>query len=216
MRVEPKKGEKNFVVGARNLRKRVICFSVRVSANQQEKYHIKFKKNNNHYAIDCNAYSKTPVTRAYECRNVEAGTVVTFFIALVAPSTEIGGKPIFDFSSYYFGEKSIFQHIETGSLGNVTEATIENRSFMFHEATNLKVVDIETNETTNMKGMFKDAKNFNSPINEWDVSQVEDMSEMFRGATLFNQNLSNWNVNHDTNVEGMYQECGIDEKKHHQ
>ena len=194
MRVHPKASERNFMREAKNQRKRVICFSVRISSSKQEKYDIKFKKyDNTFFGTDCDAYRKTvPVKRINECKNVEPGDVVTFFLAL--PPPEIGGKPIFDFSSYYFGEKLISQHIETGNLGNVTEATIKNRSFMFQEATNLIFLDIETNDTINMNGMFKDAKNFNSPINEWDVSKVEDMSEMFRGAESFNQPLDEWKL----------------------
>ena len=45
-----------------------------------------------------------------------------------------------------------------------------------------------------------DAKSFNQPLNNWDVSKVTNMSYMFRGARSFNQPLDNWNV---SNVREM-------------
>ena len=44
--------------------------------------------------------------------------------------------------------------------------------------------------------MFKNAKAFNQPLNNWDVSNVQsssldnNMDQMFNGATVFNQDLS--------------------------
>ena len=38
-----------------------------------------------------------------------------------------------------------------------------------------------------MVGMFKFAKTFNQPLNNWDVSNVENMNEIFEFAESFNQ-----------------------------
>ena len=52
-----------------------------------------------------------------------------------------------------------------------------------------------------MRRMFKNAKAFNQPLNNWDVSNVRygndsnsNMEQMFNGATVFNQDLSGWCV----------------------
>jgi len=43
--------------------------------------------------------------------------------------------------------------------------------------------------------MFDNAKNFNQPVENWDVSSVTDMINMFNNATSFtNHDLSKWNV----------------------
>ena len=45
-----------------------------------------------------------------------------------------------------------------------------------------------------MKKMFGWAKEFNQPLNNWNVSNVTDMGAIFYEAEKFNQNISNWNV----------------------
>lgn len=57
--------------------------------------------------------------------------------------------------------------------------------------------------------MFADARSFNQPLDEWDVSLArggffsifarKGMFGMFRGAALFNQPLSTWSVGQDLN-----------------
>ncbi len=43
-----------------------------------------------------------------------------------------------------------------------------------------------------MSEMFAYCKNFNQPLNNWDVSSVANMSEMFAYCKNFNQPLNNW------------------------
>ena len=45
-----------------------------------------------------------------------------------------------------------------------------------------------------MGSMFRSAKTFNQPLNNWDVSKVENMTGMFRGAKNFNQPLDKWDL----------------------
>ena len=45
-----------------------------------------------------------------------------------------------------------------------------------------------------MSGMFCDAKNFNRPLQNWNVSNVTSMESMFQMAESFNRPLHNWNV----------------------
>lgn len=42
--------------------------------------------------------------------------------------------------------------------------------------------------------MFYNARNFNTDISTWDVSNIANMDYMFYGTTSFNQDLSGWNV----------------------
>ena len=48
--------------------------------------------------------------------------------------------------------------------------------------------------------MFRNARSFNQPLNNWNVSNVMYMGSMFDGAISFNQPLNNWNV---SNVKFM-------------
>ena len=45
-----------------------------------------------------------------------------------------------------------------------------------------------------MSYMFYNCKEFNQPLNNWDVSNVEDMSYMFYNCKEFNQPLNKWNI----------------------
>ena len=47
---------------------------------------------------------------------------------------------------------------------------------------------------TQMPGMFKDAKLYNTGISSWNVAEVTNMSSMFEGAKAFNQDIGKWDV----------------------
>ena len=57
---------------------------------------------------------------------------------------------------------------------------------------------------TNMMEMFKEAKAFNQPIGNWDVSNVTDMQSMFYYAPLFNKDIGNWNVSNVSTTMNMF------------
>mgnify|MGYP002517154070 CR=1 FL=1 len=44
----------------------------------------------------------------------------------------------------------------------------------------------DVSNVTNMIGTFYDAAKFNKPLNKWNVSNVISMDMMFNGATSFN------------------------------
>ena len=62
-------------------------------------------------------------------------------------------------------------------------------------------------QCTSLRGMFSYCKNFNSPLEHWDVSNVTDMGEMFHACSSFNQPLNGWNVGRVTNMLYMFAEC---------
>ena len=85
--------------------------------------------------------------------------------------------------------------------------------------TGTKPLNWDTQNVTDMSGMFFNAVNFNQYIsfdennNTWNTSKVEDMSFMFQGATVFNNgetidgenNPLLWNTSLVTNMRGMFQ-----------
>ena len=52
--------------------------------------------------------------------------------------------------------------------------------------------------------MFSKAKEFDQPLNNWNVSKVTDMSAMFYHAKSFNQSLNNWNVSNVKDMHAMF------------
>jgi surface protein len=78
----------------------------------------------------------------------------------------------------------------------------------FTNATNLTVpaADVpDLSSVTSLARMFRNATNFNEPINSWNVSNVTDMAGMFTNAPSFNQDLSSWNVSNVTDMTGMFE-----------
>ena len=55
--------------------------------------------------------------------------------------------------------------------------------------------------------MFNGCKEFNQPLNNWDVSNVTDMCSMFSSCRKFNQPLNNWSVNKVHNMRFMFDHC---------
>lgn len=50
----------------------------------------------------------------------------------------------------------------------------------------------DTSSVLNMAGMFSGCRDFNQPIGRWDTSRVTKMSRMFRNAVAFNQPIGAW------------------------
>ena len=66
---------------------------------------------------------------------------------------------------------------------------------MFREARtfNQPLNNWDTSKVTDMNHMFENSRTFNQPLNNWDTSKVTDMSYMFAQARSFDQDLSTWN-----------------------
>jgi surface protein len=52
--------------------------------------------------------------------------------------------------------------------------------------------------------MFCEAKSFNQPLNDWDVSQVTNMQAMFQLAKAFNQPLDQWDIGKVVDKRNMF------------
>ena len=57
-----------------------------------------------------------------------------------------------------------------------------------------------TSNVTDMSGMFDNASKFNQYIGRWDTSKVTDMSDMFDNACKFNQPIGGWDTSNVTNI----------------
>ncbi len=81
-------------------------------------------------------------------------------------------------------------------------------SSAFYECSNLVVnttISPNLTKVINLDAMFFRCSNFDTNINDWDVSNVQNMSAMFFEATAFNQNLDNWNTFAVKNMIAMFQ-----------
>jgi gliding motility-associated-like protein len=62
----------------------------------------------------------------------------------------------------------------------------------------------DVSNVTNFIGVFFNATAFNGDISNWNVSSANDMRQMFDGASSFNRDLNNWNVFNVTNMNAMF------------
>lgn len=58
-----------------------------------------------------------------------------------------------------------------------------------------------------MGSMFRDARAFNQPIDNWNVSKVYNFSNAFRGATAFNQPIGTWDMRNVSNISYMFNDA---------
>ena len=80
----------------------------------------------------------------------------------------------------------------------------------FERCSNFNITAIDTPDLSNMtsmRGMFREAQNFNSPVEHWDVSTITDMSDAFAEAVLFNQPLNGWDVSNVTTLRYMFEDA---------
>jgi hypothetical protein len=57
---------------------------------------------------------------------------------------------------------------------------------------------------TDMYRMFFGASIFNSPMNDFDMSNVQTIREIFRSASAFNQPIGSWDTSNLTDIVGMF------------
>ena len=53
------------------------------------------------------------------------------------------------------------------------------------------MVRVITENVTNMRNMFNNSSKYNSPINNWNISNVINISSMFNNAIIFNNLIFN-------------------------
>ena len=57
------------------------------------------------------------------------------------------------------------------------------------------------------EGTFRNASNFNQPLNSWNMSSAVHLTGMFSGASAFNQNLNSWDMSSAEFLGGMFQDA---------
>jgi len=94
-----------------------------------------------------------------------------------------------------------YGHISDWNTENVTDmAGLFNGSSQFDQ----DISGWDVSNVTNMSNMFAYAPSFNQNIGGWDVSNVTDMSGMFNNAHTFNQDIGGWDVSSVTNMQSMF------------
>ena len=83
-------------------------------------------------------------------------------------------------------------------------------SRMFYGCDNLTYVSpllTGAESVTDMGGMFNGCHSFNSPLNDWDVSNVTNISDIFKDCHSFNQDLNNWDVSNILSFGNVFNNC---------
>ncbi len=74
---------------------------------------------------------------------------------------------------------------------------------------NTDINNWDVSNVTSMQSMFEEASNFDNPLNYWDVRLVENMQAMFKNAALFNRSLNDWDVSNVKNFAAMFQSASV-------
>ena len=83
-------------------------------------------------------------------------------------------------------------------------------SYLFGDARefNQPLDNWDVSSATDMRGSFLDATKFNQPLNSWETGAVSYMGGVFSRAASFNQALSNWDVAAVTDMTAFVCDCG--------
>ncbi len=108
------------------------------------------------------------------------------------------------------GMDSAFKGCSNLTTESATDAPVlaanSSLNSMFFGCTNFNsdLNDWDVSNVNTMVSTFQDAASFNSGISNWNVENVTDMSNMFRYAYDFDQNIGSWNVTNVTNMSKMF------------
>ena len=107
-------------------------------------------------------------------------------------------------------EKADYQRLTKVTHWGTTQWTSLTKAFSACGNMDITATDKpDLSSVTDLTSMFLNCTSleYNSSINDWDVSNVTNMSQMFSGALKFNQPLNSWDVSHVTNMQGMFAEA---------
>ncbi len=103
------------------------------------------------------------------------------------------------------------QDISDWNVGKCTNfaqmfLTADDRIHLFNQDISGWNVGEFVTDTQNieMYSMFKNAKNFNADLSNWDVSRVSNFNQMFYNTLSFDYNLGRWDISNATNMELMF------------
>lgn len=103
-------------------------------------------------------------------------------------------------STFYGQQCSVVNILKFGNI------PLSRAGFQFFNVTNIVITATDSPQilpNTLMSGFIANT-NFNSPINNWALTNVTNMSFMFWYALSFNQDISSLNVSSVTNMESMF------------
>ncbi|MCB9167157.1 MAG: BspA family leucine-rich repeat surface protein [Flavobacteriales bacterium] len=109
------------------------------------------------------------------------------------------------FPQLYFndaGDKT--KILDVTQWGNIQWASMQDA---FHGCSNLQISATDTPDLsacTSLEGTFRGCTAFNSPLNNWDVSNITITRRMFQDAHAFNQPLNSWDMGQVTNTLAMF------------
>ena len=121
---------------------------------------------------------------------------------IVKPSYEV---KVGDIVEIKFGDKiSKFEVLKLPTTQNVKDMT-----YMFERCKNFNqpLNDWNVSNVTDMECMFSVCEKFNQPLDQWDVGKVTNMHAMFDRCNAFNQSLNDWDVSSVTSMRKMFKDC---------
>ena len=112
--------------------------------------------------------------------------------------------------------KSLFQNAENfnqplntnNDKWDIRKVTNLDSAFYNAKLFNQDISNWQTENLINMSCLFKDAINFNKPLNtngnKWTISKVTKLDSVFYNAKSFNQNINNWQTNNVTCMASLF------------
>lgn len=108
--------------------------------------------------------------------------------------------------AFFYGNNSIAT-LHSNNSPNLKST--KDLSYMFLSAVNFNsnIEDWNVSNVKEMEAIFNGANSFNQPLNNWDISGVENLQYAFSSAEAFNQPLDKWNTSSVKNLAYTFQDA---------
>ena len=116
---------------------------------------------------------------------------------------EVKAFGIIGLGKYAFAKCSNLEKFSSVDIPDATKLKLIY-AFSFNREFNLPIEHWDISKLNSLESVFNNARGFDHPLNHWDTSNVTNMKSVFTSAIKFNQSLDQWDTSNVTNMTSTF------------